>query len=43
MSEALAELGYGPDEVRTALRSLPGEGSVEELLRAALRALAPRR
>lgn len=43
VGEALAELGYSPEEVRTALRALPSEGSVEELLRQALRALAPRR
>lgn len=43
VSEALAQLGYAPDEVRTAMRALPGEGSVEELLRQALRSLAPRR
>ncbi|MGA3352183.1 MAG: Holliday junction branch migration protein RuvA [Acidimicrobiales bacterium] len=43
VSEALAQLGYSPEEVRTAVRGLPGEGTVEELLRAALRNLAPRR
>jgi Holliday junction DNA helicase RuvA len=43
VSEALVELGYSPDEVRTALRALPEEGSVEDLLRLALRSLAPRR
>lgn len=43
VSEALVELGYTPEEVRTALRALPEEGSVQELLRAALRTLAPRR
>ena len=37
---ALASLGYGADEVRAALRELPEEGSVEHLLRAALRQLA---
>ena len=37
---ALAGLGYGPDEVRNAVRELPEEGSVEDLLRAALRQLA---
>jgi Holliday junction DNA helicase RuvA len=41
--EALVALGYAPDEVRRALEHLPREGSVEELLREALRALAPRR
>ncbi len=43
VGEALAQLGYAPDEVRTAIRSLPEEGTVEELLRLALRSLAPRR
>ena len=43
VGEALSQLGYAPDEVRSALRALPGEGSVEELLRQALRSLAPRR
>lgn len=37
---ALAGLGYGHDEVREALHTLPDEGSVEELLRRALRTLA---
>ncbi|MDP9071808.1 MAG: Holliday junction branch migration protein RuvA [Actinomycetota bacterium] len=37
---ALAGLGYGPDEVREAVRDLPPEGSVEELLTSALRQLA---
>jgi len=43
VGEALTQLGYAPDEVKSALRALPGEGSVEELLREALRSLAPRR
>ncbi len=43
VSQALAQLGYGTDEVRSVLRSLPGEGTAEELLRLALRELAPRR
>lgn len=43
VGEALAQLGYAPDEVREAMRALPDEGSVEELLRLALRSLAPRR
>jgi len=43
VGEALTQLGYSPEEVRTALRGLPAEGSVEELLRLALRNLAPRR
>jgi Holliday junction DNA helicase RuvA len=37
---ALAELGYGPDEIRRALDTAPAEGEVEEMLRAALRELA---
>ena len=37
---ALAGLGYGHDEVREALAALPDEGTVEELLRCALRQLA---
>jgi holliday junction DNA helicase RuvA len=37
---ALAGLGYGADEVREALLVLPEDGSVEDLVRLALRALA---
>lgn len=37
---ALAELGFGPDEVRAALADLPVEGAAEDLLRTALRRLA---
>lgn len=37
---ALAGLGYGADEVREAVRALPQDGGVEDLLRAALRQLA---
>ena len=37
---ALAGLGYGPDEVRSAVRDLPDDGSVEDLLKSALRQLA---
>jgi len=37
---ALVELGYGPDEIRRALDSIPAEGTVEDLLRHALRELA---
>ncbi len=40
---ALAALGYEHDEIHTILRELPTEGSVEELLRAALRLLGARR
>jgi Holliday junction DNA helicase RuvA len=43
VAEALGQLGYGPDEVRSVLRVLPGEGAVEELLRQALRELAVHR
>jgi Holliday junction DNA helicase RuvA len=37
---ALAELGYAPDEIRTALESAGEDGSVEEMVRTALRELA---
>ena len=37
---ALAALGYGVDEVREAVRALPEDGTVEDLLRTALRQLA---
>ncbi|MGI8809824.1 MAG: Holliday junction branch migration protein RuvA, partial [Acidimicrobiales bacterium] len=37
---ALAGLGYGPDEVRSAVRALPTDGSVQELLTSALRQMA---
>lgn len=37
---ALVELGYGPDEIRRALEGGHDEGTVEELLRRALRELA---
>lgn len=37
---ALAGLGYGADEVRDVLAQLPEDGSVEELLREALKLLA---
>jgi Holliday junction DNA helicase RuvA len=40
---ALAGLGYGHDEVTQVLRELPGEGDVEDLLRAALKLLAAAR
>lgn len=40
---ALASLGYGPEEVRTALRALPADGDVAALVRAALRTLGARR
>lgn len=37
---ALEALGYGPDEIRATAQRLPTEGSVEDLVRAALRELA---
>ena len=37
---ALAGLGYAPDEVRDVVAQLPEEGSVEDLLREALKLLA---
>jgi Holliday junction DNA helicase RuvA len=37
---ALAELGYGPEEIRGALDAVPGDDGVEDLLRRALRELA---
>jgi Holliday junction DNA helicase RuvA len=43
LREALTGLGYGPDEIRHALGSLPTDGSVEEMLRAALKQLAAAR
>jgi Holliday junction resolvasome RuvABC DNA-binding subunit len=39
---ALAELGYGPDEIRSALDGVREDLDVEELLRVALRELAVR-
>ena len=38
--EALAELGYGPEEVRDALADLPDEGDASILLKQALQRLA---
>lgn len=43
VTEALAQLGYAPDEIRSVVGTLPREGSAPELLRVALRELAPRR
>ena len=40
MRVALAGLGYAPDEVRDVVAQLPEDGSVEELLREALKLLA---
>jgi Holliday junction DNA helicase RuvA len=41
--EALAGLGYGPDEVRDALRELPSTGDASSLLRDALKLLGAKR
>jgi len=41
--EALAGLGYGPDEVRDALRELPATGDASSLLRDALKLLGAKR
>lgn len=41
--EALVALGYASEEVRATLERLPLVGTVEELLREALRELAPQR
>ena len=41
--EALAGLGYGPEEVRDVLRDLPPEGDASSLLREALRTLGAQR
>lgn len=43
VADALSALGYATDEVKGVLRELPGDGTPEELLRLALRDLAPRR
>jgi Holliday junction DNA helicase RuvA len=40
---ALASLGYAPEEIRLAMAGLPPEGTVEDHLRAALRDLAASR
>ncbi|MGI8753790.1 MAG: Holliday junction branch migration protein RuvA [Acidimicrobiales bacterium] len=37
---ALEALGYSPDEIRATTQRLPAEGTVEDLVRAALRELA---
>jgi Holliday junction DNA helicase RuvA len=39
---ALTELGYAPDEVRAAIADLPTDGTIGDLLRAALKRLAVR-
>jgi Holliday junction DNA helicase RuvA len=41
--EALAGLGYGPEEIREVLRDLPADGDAAALLRDALRLLAAHR
>jgi holliday junction DNA helicase RuvA len=41
--EALAGLGYGPEEIRDAVRELPGDGDAATLLRDALKLLGARR
>jgi Holliday junction DNA helicase RuvA len=41
--DALAALGYGPDEIHEATRELPTDGDVQLLLRHALGRLAPAR
>ena len=38
--QALAGLGYGPDEIREAMAHVSDDGQVDDLLRAALRVLA---
>jgi Holliday junction DNA helicase RuvA len=40
--EALATMGFGPDEVRDVLATLPEDGTVESLLRDALKQMAGR-
>ena len=41
--EALGGLGYGPEEVRDALRELPSDGEASTLLRDALKLLGAKR
>lgn len=38
--EALASLGYGPEEIRSAVRDLPADGDVQQLLKDALTRLS---
>lgn len=40
VADALAGLGYGPDEVRSVVADLPAEGSADTMLREALQRLA---
>ena len=41
--EALTGLGYGPDEIRDALRELPSDGDASGMLRDALKMLGAKR
>jgi Holliday junction resolvasome RuvABC DNA-binding subunit len=41
--DALAALGYGPEEIREATRELPTDGDVSLLLKHALGRMAPAR
>ena len=41
--EALTGLGYGPDEIRDALRELPSDGDASAMLRDALKMLGAKR
>ena len=41
--EALTGLGYGPDEIRDAVRELPGDGDAATMLRDALKLLGAKR
>ncbi|HET9666575.1 MAG TPA: Holliday junction branch migration protein RuvA [Desertimonas sp.] len=41
--EALTGLGYGPEEIRDAVRELPGDGDAATLLRDALKLLGAKR
>lgn len=41
--EALAGLGYGADEIRDAVRELPGDGDASSMLRDALKLLGAKR
>jgi Holliday junction DNA helicase RuvA len=43
VSEALAALGYGSEEIRAVMREINEATSIDELLRSALTQLAPRR
>ncbi|HEV8065989.1 MAG TPA: Holliday junction branch migration protein RuvA [Acidimicrobiales bacterium] len=43
VADALAQLGWAGDDVRSVMRELPSQGTTEELLRVALKELARRR